>query len=619
MLVTNVCPDNADIVICGGGGAGCVIATRLAEARPDLSILLLEQGPDNREATRLQRPLDSLFWLFQKNPYLKWIDCEPEVELGGRQPRIPVGNILGGGTSINTLMYNTPAASDFDDWNQPGWTYKDLEPLIRKSIKFTSPERPGSSPHSEEGIFEVSRGGHSVSYGDAHAKACRLVLGNAVETDNVTTYRNGHCFGRQPKLITVDGKRSNVADAYLHPTKAKNLIVVTGITIDKVDLTGTRATGVSVIGNIQPAAAFGKSERYARTVTANRLVILTCGTLGTPAVLERSGIGSPEVLNSAGVAVRVDLPGVGHDLDDHQLICPMYRAKEGYYEPFDEYARGVRSVKDPIDAQYDKTGKGVAASNGFDFGMKIRPTKQEIESMGPAFTKYWDRIGVNKPDKPLYSNVILPYFYSYRPPPDGKYFCIGGFHNYPASRGSVHISTSDPFALPKATTGFLSRPEDLPVHVWYYKKQREYSRRLPFYQGEEPDSHPRFDAKSPARLRDVNDLNQTDKPVAEDHIIYSAEDDKAIEQYVKENVATAYHSIGTCAMKKRENHGVVDEKLNVYGVNGLKVADLSICPSNIGSNTTSVVLLIAENAADIFLDELKEPLKNQEKVLKAKL
>nr|XP_018998959.1 uncharacterized protein I203_08509 [Kwoniella mangroviensis CBS 8507]OCF62420.1 hypothetical protein I203_08509 [Kwoniella mangroviensis CBS 8507] len=474
-------------------------------------------------------------------------------------------------------MYNTPAASDFDDWNQPGWSYGDLEPLIRKSIKFLSPEEPGSSPHSDEGVFHVSRGGHSVSYGEEFAKACRLVLGDAKECENITTYRMGHGFGRQPKLITSDGKRSNVADAYLHPCLAKKLTVVTGVTIDKVIFKGNEAVGVKVIGNNLPSASFGTNEKYTKTVKANEMVVLTCGALGSPAVLERSGIGSAEVLKAAGVEVKVDLPGVGHDLDDHQLICPMYRATEGYYEPFDRYARGDKTVKEPVDEEYERTGKGIAASNGFDFGMKIRPTKEEISSMGPAFEKYWKRIGADKPDKPLYSNVILPYFYSYRPPPEGKYFCIGGFHNYPASRGSVHIRSTDPFSLPRAVSGFLTRPEDLPVH-------NVFCRRLPFYEGEEPDSHPRFDPKSPARLRTSDDPNRTDKPVEEDVIPYSAEDDRVIELYVRENVATAYHSIGTCAMRGRDAMGVVDARLNVHGVKNLKVA--------------------AENAARIILQDL---------------
>ncbi|OCF71453.1 hypothetical protein I204_07511 [Kwoniella mangroviensis CBS 8886] len=466
-----------------------------------------------------------------------------------------------------------------------------------QSIKFLSPEEPESSPHSDEGVFHVSRGGHSVSYGEEFAKACRLVLGDAKECENITTYRMGHGFGRQPKLITSDGKRSNVADAYLHPCLAKKLTVVTGVTIDKVIFKGNEAVGVKVIGNNLPSASFGTNEKYTKTVKANEMVVLTCGALGSPAVLERSGIGSAEVLKAAGVEVKVDLPGVGHDLDDHQLICPMYRATEGYYEPFDRYARGDKTVKEPVDEEYERTGKGIAASNGFDFGMKIRPTKEEISSMGPAFEKYWKRIGADKPDKPLYSNVILPYFYSYRPPPEGKYFCIGGFHNYPASRGSVHIRSTDPFALPRAVSGFLTRPEDLPVH-------NVFCRLLPFYEGEEPDSHPRFDPKSPARLRTSDDPNRTDKPVEEDVIPYSAEDDRVIELYVRENVATAYHSIGTCAMRGRDAMGVVDARLNVHGVKNLKVADLSICPSNIGSNATSIVLLIAENAARIILQDL---------------
>ncbi|WRT70595.1 uncharacterized protein IL334_007593 [Kwoniella shivajii] len=600
-------PNEVDIIICGGGGAGCILASRLAEELPRLQILLIERGGDDREVKRLERPLDSLFWLFSDNPYLQWLECEGQDELKGRKPRIPVGNILGGGTSINTLMYNTGAASDYDDWNQPGWSFEDMKPLIKKSVDYDVPLRdPSKDVHTRGGAFGVSLGGHQMTWGNDFCETWKEVRPDMEILDSITTYRHGNAVGRQPKMITGQGRRSTVAEAYLHKRQSplKNLAVVTGLTVSRTIVEGGRAVGVEVL----ESAPYAGKEKSRKVIKARKLVVLACGALGSPGILERSGLGDPNVLTKAGVEVLADLPGVGRELDDHQLVCPMYHISDDI-DSFDDYARGVESIKTAVDEEWERTGKGIGASNGFDWGYKIRPNAEEIDKMGSTFKDYWKRVGADKPDKALYSNVIFPYFYSYKPrPKEGKYMCIGGFHNYPASRGSIHITSSDPFLSPRVNAGLLNHPADMPVHIWHYKIQREVVRRLPFYRGELAGCHPNFDETSNARLRSPGEFSDPAEVIAQaksvSRIEYSAEDDQKIDEWVRDSVATAYHTMSTCPMRKREDEGVVDARLDVYGVKGLKVADLSICPSNVGSNTTSVVLLIAEKAVNLIVEEM---------------
>lgn len=173
---------------------------------------------------------------------------------------------------------------------------------------------------------------------------------------------------------------------------------------------------------------------------------------------------------------------------------------------------------------------------------------------------------------------------------------------YPFSRGHVHITGAaidDPLDF---NTGFLTDTHGLDVkqNVWAYKKQREIMRRMDCFRGEVATWHPKFDKDSAAAIVATNGP----LPDAVENIVYSPKDDAAIEEFVRQRVDTTWHSMGTCKMKPRKNGGAVDEKLGVYGVKGLKVADLSIGPGNVGGNTNNTALAIGERAADIFIREL---------------
>lgn len=176
------------------------------------------------------------------------------------------------------------------------------------------------------------------------------------------------------------------------------------------------------------------------------------------------------------------------------------------------------------------------------------------------------------------------------------------FTTYPFSRGSIHITGPEISDRLDFTTGFFSDPHgvDIKMHVWAYKKHREIIRRMEVYRGEFAGGHPPFGPDSNAICVQLDDSQSRD--VAD--IVYTAEDDKVIEDWLRKNVGTTWHSLGTCKMAPRDQQGVVDQSLSVYGVEALKVADLSIPPRNVAANTMNTAVVIAEKAADIFIREL---------------
>jgi len=220
--------------------------------------------------------------------------------------------------------------------------------------------------------------------------------------------------------------------------------------------------------------------------------------------------------------------------------------------------------------------------------------------MGPEFKKDWDKFFANYPTRPLMlCGVVNAFLADPSLVEPGQYMTMGTYTAYPFSRGSIHItSKEDVINGYDFDTGFLNAPSDLTKQVWAYKMSREIARRLPYYQGELELGHPKFPEGSRAALQSgsLGDNVQD--------IEYSAEDDKAIEDWVRGNLNTTWHSLGTCAMKERSKGGVVDGSLNVYGTQGLKVADLSMVPENVGANTNNTALTVGEKAADIIGKEL---------------
>jgi len=182
----------------------------------------------------------------------------------------------------------------------------------------------------------------------------------------------------------------------------------------------------------------------------------------------------------------------------------------------------------------------------------------------------------------------------------GKLYVMGYYSEYPASLGRTHINSTDPYAPLIVEPGFLDKPEDLAILRWSYKWSREMARRMDSYRGEFALDHPQFPAGSAAACGTANGPVPIDAP----DIVYSTEDDAAIDVFHRATVSTTWHSLGTCAMKPQSQKGVVDPRLNVYGVKNLKVADLSVAPTNVGANTYNTALVVGEKAALLIAEDL---------------
>ncbi|RMZ35475.1 hypothetical protein D0859_00318 [Hortaea werneckii] len=551
--------DEVDIIICGdtivGGIAGCVVAGRLAAADPELSILLIEGGENNAGKDTITHPA-----LFPMN-------LMPQ--------------------SKKMVWYSRAKAQDFDDWNVPGWTAKDVIPFMQKLEDYHGPGSP--SVHGYGGPVEVGTGPYTVEKTQTEILRAAKAQGFAISDDLQDPYGNGD-FGKALRTVTRDGKRVDAASAYIHPLlqdgKHPNLHVLCESKVNRVLFDDdNRAVGVEYTPNPDfQIVAPGATARPRLTVKAKKLVVLSAGALGTPLILERSGVGDAEVVKKASVPLITDLPGVGNGYQDHNLICWLYKTGLEPHETLDALWAGRMSHE-------EATKIGLMGWNAADVCGKFRPDEKEVNAMGPAFKAAWERDFEDKPSKPLI--MVCPMNCNPGDPslfPAGQYFGCATYNAYPYSRGNIHITGPEWEDVPHFETGFFTDADelDLLVHIWGYKKIREIMRRTNFYRGELELTHPQFPAGSKATLESHEKC-----PASEEvqDLTYDAEDDKAIEQYLRENIGTTWHSLGTCKMAPREQGGVVDAKLNVYGVQNLKVVDLSIPPGN-DPNTAKMQIFV---------------------------
>jgi len=282
---------------------------------------------------------------------------------------------------------------------------------------------------------------------------------------------------------------------------------------------------------------------------------------------------------------------------DHNLAGIAFLASEDAVT--DELFYGTEEEVEPHEKRWLQDGKGLMASNGNDSGIKMRPTNEELLSI-PEFSHRWSTYFANAPDKPVM--LALPFSSSGRFPnlPRGQYFRLPYLSGYPLSVGRVHISSGlDPYARLDFETGYLEDPADIVTLRWAYKHLREIGRRMEVYRGDLEIGHPTFPEGSQAATKQAG----TPVEISAPKIVYSKEDDGAIDAFHRRTVGTSWHSIGTCAMKRGKG-GVVDDRLNVYGVLNLKIADLSIAPGNVGANTYNTALAIGEKAAVIIAEDL---------------
>ncbi|PIL25969.1 hypothetical protein GSI_11723 [Ganoderma sinense ZZ0214-1] len=587
-----------DIIVAGGGTSGLIVASRLATADPSLDILVVEAGPPTLDDPLHLQPARYPYHLRPESTTVKFNVGRESAALGGRAPVVPCGQCLGGGSSINS-------ASDYDDWTtvhgNAGWSSKELLPLLRKCESYEV--APGKPTHGYSGPLKVSYGGAFLEVAKEFLDVAAKYDRTRGFTDDINGLFETNKYGRWQKWIdSKTGVRSDIPHNYVHHRDLKNLHILTGHHVKRVIVKDGRATGIQYIPNkrFHPDA---KLEVI--SATARRLVVISAGPFGSPAILERSGIGGEKVLEKVGVKQIIDLPGVGENYQDHQTVFPPYAVAEGT-DTLDGIATSDEVELQKWGGQWEKQRDGLMAHNGLDAGGKLRPFKADLDVIGEAFRKRWLEYYVPAPDKPvIWFGLVALYLGDRSQVPVNKSYAVGWYLQHPTSIGRLHITSHDDVEAPlDFHPGYLDSPEDMAVHKWGYKMSREFARRMPSYRGEIAGGHPAFSAKSQAVPR----LQEGPVPISAPKFEYTDEDEKAIEDYIRQAVRTAWHSLGTCAMKGREKGGVVDSRLNVYGVEGLKVADMSICPSNVAANTYSTAVVIGEKAAVIIGEELGIPI-----------
>ena len=525
-----------DYIVIGAGSAGCVLANRLSED-PANSVLLLEAGRDDRS---LFVRMPSALAIPMSTPRFNWgYWGQPEPYLDGRRMDCARGKVLGGSSAINGMVYVRGHADDFDQWETEGatgWGYADCLPYFKRAEGWMA---GGDTYRGGSGPLTTCNGN------DMRNPLYQAFIDAGREAGyGVTEDYNGHRQeGFGPMHMTVrNGERCSTDLAYLTPARGRaNLTVVTEADVDRLTFSGMRVTGARY--------RIGGQERSAK---ARQEVIISAGSIGSPALLQRSGVGPMSVLLAAGVPVRHDLPGVGENLQDHLEIYFQYRCKQ----PITINGHLGLLSKLRIGAQWMLTKKGLGATNHFESCGFIR-----------------SRAGVAAPDI-QYHFLPAAIRYDGHAAFDGHGFQVHVGPNKPESRGHVRISGPDSSHEPLIQFNYLSTEKDLADWRQCLRLTREILQQ------------PALDEFRDSEIQPGIDLS----------------DDGAVDAWVRQNVETAYHPSCSCRMGARDDErAVVDPQCRVRGLQGVRVVDSSIFPSIPNGNLNAPTIMVAERAADLIL------------------
>ena len=502
-----------DFVVVGTGSAGCAVAAGLAER--DLGAVCALEAGDSDNGPLVKTPFGLMF-LMGSRRYDWRRTTTKQTELGGRALAVPRGRLIGGSGAINSMVWFRGRHDDFDSWRVPGWSYADVAPAFDEVESRMKPQR---LPYP-----------HPLAQRFAHALESDGREPPSPEREGAGIFR----------VNMRSGRRWSPADGFLRPAESTGrLTVMTQSQVARVVISERRAVAVELIDG--------------RRIKARKGVVLSAGSIESPAILMRSGIGPARRLQSLGINVIHDSPEVGTNLHDHPSIGVHHAgARSGY---------GLTLAQLPVWAMaplvYLLANRGPFASNFVEAGA------------------FFNAAGTNGP--PDVQVHFIPYMMGWR----GKarvwgsgYFADVGVCR-PKSRGTLSLASPDPRDAPEIDLGLLTHPDDLATLVAAFKRLRRILEQAPLGSRRAPERFPAERAKT----------------------------DLEIEQHIRDRLGTAYHPVGTLRMGSDE--APVSPRLQVKGVDGLWVADASVMPRVTSANTNAPSIMIGHRAAAMIAHKLR--------------
>ena len=533
--------DTVDYIIVGGGTAGCLVAERLSASGRDRVLLLEAGGSDRRFWVRVPIGYGRTF----NDPAVNWMyEADPEPALGGVRSYWPRGKVLGGSGSINAMVYARGQPRDFDDWRaagNPGWGWSDVLPHFR-AIE----DRGGAgaeAPHTSGRlrVTDVSTQAHPLvqSYIEA-CKRCGFAFTpdfNGEQPEGVGIYQ----------ITTHHGLRASTATAWLRPALGRpNLQLLLDAQVLRIDCNGRRASRVQYRRGGESTA-----------VRANKAVVLCAGSIGSPQLLQLSGVGPGGLLQSLGIPVIHDVPAVGRNLQDHLGINFYYRSR-------------VPTLNNRL---YPWWGKALA---GLQYLLTRRGPLSMSVNQGGGFVRSSPALAA--PDLQLYFN---PASYTASRTRTRRLMNPDAFPGFllsfnacrPTSRGHVAIRSPDPLAEPAIVANYLSTEQDRNDVVAGARLMRRIAAAAPLAEVIDHEMQP-----GPARTSDAELL-----------------------QDFRERAGTVFHPVSTCMMGPAPGEAVVDARLRVHGIDGLRVIDASVFPTITSGNTNAPTVMVAHKGAEMLL------------------
>ena len=533
-----------DYIIVGAGTAGCVLANRLS-ANPKTQVLLLEAGKKD-DYFWIDIPVGYLYTI--GNPRTDWCyQTEPDPGLNGRSIGYARGKVLGGCSSINAMIYMRGQRDDFDHWQSLGnkdWGWDDVLPIFKMSEDY---QHGPDDFHGIGGEMRVEERRVNWEILDAWRDAAA-----EFGIPKIKEFNRGDNFGNAYfQMNQRRGVRWNATKAYLRPAENRpNLTVLSNVLVEKVELNNSsqrpRASGVKI----------RRADKSSTIFKADQEVLLSAGAIGSPQILQLSGIGSSELLGSRNVPMRVDLRGVGENLQDHLQVRSVYQV-ENTVTLNQKAGSLIGKALMGLEYFFFKTGPLTMPPSQLGAFAKSDPNRSTANIEWHVQPLSLDKFG-----DPLHKfNAITPSVCNLRP----------------TSRGQVRIKSDDPEEHPTIRLNYLSTSEDEEVAV----EGLRFTRRI-------------------MRAEALKKFNPVElKPGAE------IRTDTQLLEAARDLGTTIFHPVGTCKMGSDES-AVVNDRLEVHGVANLRVIDASIMPTITSGNTNAPTVMIAEKGAKFILEKSAE-------------